>query len=83
MLTGQYENHAAAVLEFTQAECVGHPDGHVATCLVTLRQSVGGAIIEQRTSRLPVADHMEPADIAALFQSQYAMLPQFKQMLPA
>ena len=80
MLTGPYEQHQNAVVTFTDAECEHANPGHVASCTVTVYASQGGAVVKQYTARLPVADHMEPAAIAAMFQAQFHALPDYSAM---
>lgn len=84
MLTGQYGVHSAAVMTFTGGACAHITEGeHVAECTVTLRASVDGEILLSQTVRMPVSEHMEPAAVEAMFQTQFAVTPGFTGMAPA
>ena len=83
MLIGQYQNHPAAVLDFTNPLCDHTEPMHIASCRVTMYASQGGAVLMARTARLPVPEHMEGPAILAMFQQQFNSLPEYGAMVPA
>lgn len=83
MLTGPYQQHPAAVMTFTDPACDHTQPMHIASCTVTLYASVGGAVLHTQTARLPVAEHMDDAEILSMFQQQFNTLPGFDQMTPS